>query len=467
MRKIAILGIVALMLVMGLAVVTAVPAMAATTYTVDDDWQIGVPPYAEDTDGDTDFATIQAAVNAATSGDTVYVRSGIYYEHVTIDKALTLHGEDRETTVIDGSGSGKVIHVSAHYVTIEGLKITYGEYGIWFPVDGYIGHITIRDVIIDSNDQNGIGIIHTGGHWLIEDCIISNNGGAGFGRAHQFGDSTIRNCEIFDNEGGLGVGWGHNTFITNNRVHHNAGQGIAFDSMSYSTIEKNEVYNNYRGIIVAYVASYNTIRDNIVHHNTFGIVLNYHWVIGNKIYHNAFIENTTQALEKGNNIWDNGYPSGGNYWSDYAGVDDYSGPGQNLPGSDGIGDTPYAFTGNQDNYPLMTPWAAVTIDIKPGSDRNSINLKSKGVIPVAILTTPDLDATTVDAETVRFGPDQAQPTQYALEYVDGDGNLDLILHFRTQDSGIAPGDTSAMLVGWTYAGGLFVGLDSVRTVPAK
>ena len=115
----------------------------------------------------------------------------------------------------------------------------------------------------------------------------------------------------------------------------------------------------------------------------------------------------------------------------------------------------------------MTPWGAVTIDIKPDSDPNSINLKSKGVIPVAILTTPDLDATTVDAETVRFGPDQAHPTQYALEDVDGDGDLDLILHFRTQDAGIAPGDTSAMLVGWTYADRPIIGLDSVRTVPAK
>jgi hypothetical protein len=57
------------------------------------------------------------------------------------------------------------------------------------------------------------------------------------------------------------------------------------------------------------------------------------------------------------NTWDDGYPSGGNYWSDYAGVDLFSGPYQNQTGSDGIGDTPYFIRANNtDNYPLMNPY---------------------------------------------------------------------------------------------------------------
>jgi len=56
------------------------------------------------------------------------------------------------------------------------------------------------------------------------------------------------------------------------------------------------------------------------------------------------------------NVWNDGYPSGGNYWSDYTGVDEKSGPNQDQPGSDGIGDTPYFIDGyNQDRYPLMYP----------------------------------------------------------------------------------------------------------------
>ena len=362
-----------------------------------------------------DQPTIQQGVDAAGSGDTVYVRSGTYYEHVIINKSLTLEGEDRDTTVIDGSGSGKVIHITAHYVTISGLKVTNGECGIWFPPNGYIGHITMRDVIIDSNDKNGIEIVHTGGYFLIEDSVISNNGVSALYKAHQFHHSIIRNCEIFGNGSGLNVGWGSGTLITNNRVHHN-GSGILFDSMFNSIIEKNLVYNNLgRGIGVGYVGSYNTIRDNIVHHNSMGIFMNSPSVLGNKVYHNDFIANTLQAWDKDNNIWDNGYPSGGNYWSDYAGVDDYSGPGQNLPGSDGIGDTPYAFTGNQDNYPLMEARNAVPVDIKPTSCPNPLNVKSKGVLPVAILGTDSFDATQVDPSTITL--QGVAPIRWAIEDV--------------------------------------------------
>jgi len=346
-----------------------------------------------------DQPTIQQGINAASPGDTVYVRSGTYYEHVTIGKSLTLQGEDKDTTVIDGGGSGSVIYITANYVTISGFKVTNGEYGIHLIKDWKIHHITIRDVIITLNSQIAFYAPHSGGYHLIEDSIFSYNGGVSY--AHQFKNSIIRNCEIFGNDGCLGVAWGSGTLITNNRVHHNGG-GIWFDSMTYSIIENNEVYNNLGiGILVGYVGRYNTIRDNIVQHNGIGISMyGGLGVKGNKIYHNDFIANTLQVDANGNNIWDNGYPSGGNYWSDYTAVDNFSGPGQNVPGSDGIGDTPYAFTGNQDNYPLMEARNGVPLDIKPTSCPNPLNVKSKGVLPVAILGTDSFDATQVDPSTI-------------------------------------------------------------------
>jgi hypothetical protein len=72
----------------------------------------------------------------------------------------------------------------------------------------------------------------------------------------------------------------------------------------------------------------------------------------------------------------------------------------------------------------------VSIDIKPGSFPNSINTESKGVIPVAILTTDAFDATAVDSTTVFFAAtgNEAAPVQFVLEDVDGDGNTDMILH---------------------------------------
>jgi parallel beta-helix repeat protein len=91
--------------------------------------------------------------------------------------------------------------------------------------------------------------------------------------------------------------------------------------------------------------------------NSYGIVL--HNTSGGSVYHNNLLNNTIQAFDDNpsQNLWDNGYPSGGNFWSDFTGVDNCSGPLQNIcPSPDGIGDTPYVFNFNTDHYPLMKPF---------------------------------------------------------------------------------------------------------------
>lgn len=111
----------------------------------------------------------------------------------------------------------------------------------------------------------------------------------------------------------------------------------------------------------------------------------------------------------------------------------------------------------------------VLIDIKPGSDPNSIQPSDRGMIPVAILTTGDFDATAVDADTVRFGPNEAAKAHQNahIKDVDGDGDLDMVLHFWTLDTGIAPGDTEATLTGQTVNGIAIKGTDAVNTVPPQ
>ncbi|MFC2167090.1 hypothetical protein ACFLQZ_03915 [Acidobacteriota bacterium] len=109
----------------------------------------------------------------------------------------------------------------------------------------------------------------------------------------------------------------------------------------------------------------------------------------------------------------------------------------------------------------------IDMDIKPGSYPNTINIKSKGVIPVAILSTVSFEASNIDASTVRFGPSNAQPVHYALEDVDWDGDLDMIFHFRTQDVGIECGDSSLSLTGEIVDNIDIKGTDSVRTVGCK
>jgi len=96
----------------------------------------------------------------------------------------------------------------------------------------------------------------------------------------------------------------------------------------------------------------------------------------------------------------------------------------------------------------------IIIDIKPGSEENPINLKSEGVISVAVLSTDSFDATTLDVETMTFGPNDATESHNKLhiEDVNGDGLDDVVLHFKTQDIGVDKDTTSLEILGQTVDG---------------
>src|SRR5688572_14969447 len=108
----------------------------------------------------------------------------------------------------------------------------------------------------------------------------------------------------------------------------------------------------------------------------------------------------------------------------------------------------------------------ILTDIKPATFPNRINPNNNGKLPVAILTTPSFDATAVDPATVLFGatPIEVSPVHYALEDVDGDGDIDMVLHFVTRDTGITCGMTSASLTGAIFGGHRIEGSDSILTV---
>lgn len=111
--------------------------------------------------------------------------------------------------------------------------------------------------------------------------------------------------------------------------------------------------------------------------------------------------------------------------------------------------------------------AAVTLDVKPGSFPNVINPRSRGVIQVAVLTTASFDATRIDPETLAFGPAGAEPVHAVFKDVNHDAKADLLLHFRTQDTGLTCASTSVQLTGSTLNGLSFEGTDSIRTVGCK
>ena len=228
--------------------------------TVDDD-RVECP--------DANFTSIQEAVNAANSGDTICVYNGMYYENLIIDKTLSLIGQGPRLTLICNTlyPTRPVIYVTANNTAIRGFCIGEETY-----VPELKENIPPRMIGIYVQKARGVDI-------------------------------------------------------------------------SYNGFE-----NNYIGIYLNYSNN-------------------------NKIYHNNFLGNTVQAFayNSSSNMWDDGYPSGGNYWDDHViiewipelfgggkrlsgpgGVDLYCGPYQNETGGDGISDVSYTIDAdNEDRYPLM------------------------------------------------------------------------------------------------------------------
>jgi len=150
-------------------------------------------------------------------------------------------------------------------------------------------------------------------------------------------------------------------------------KAIFLETNSEGNIIENNIIRNFEyGIVLGGgfggTSSYNIMRQNIICSNKIGIFL---WdsspPYGNLLYHNSFIENSIQVrqVESSPNIWNLSYPICGNYWDDYEGEDNYRGPNQDIPGADGIGDTPYKITGDIiDAYPLINPWVYSPLEIK-------------------------------------------------------------------------------------------------------
>jgi len=406
-----------------------------------------------DDDGGADFTSIQEAINSpeVMNGDIIYVYNGTYYENVVVNKTVSLVGENENTTVIDGSGTGTIVRITANNVMVSNFTIrngghlgggTWPDAGIWIDnshnatMKGniitnsafgvflyYSNRIKVKENTISSNSQFGLYLAFSTDNVLIEN-IVKDNPYVGVGLQGS-GNNTFRDNNITGNWYNFGV-QGDSLFDyiqdidTSNEVNGkpiyylvnqndtifdsfalpNAGY-LALVNSTRVTVKDISLKDNFQGFLLAFT-TYSTVQNIHTFNNSVGIYLDHsnnnhftgnvlsHLIFGcgmqldysnentliendfanmsygiflwfshsNLIYHNNFIDNRVQVdtFESSNNMWDNGYPSGGNYWSNYTGVDlDY----------DGIGDTPHLIDeNNQDNYPLMEPWTPLprTID---------------------------------------------------------------------------------------------------------
>jgi len=259
-----------------------------------------------------------------------------YYDNANIYLHNVKNGLIRNNSCWAGKTfwSHGIYSESSDLVIVNNNILEYNRHGLYLI---FSDNHTIDDNTIRFNDNIGIILDHSCNN-LVHNNLVSEN------------------KDSFEYGTGLGImDWANNNTISNNTITNN---GLSMDDLGY-------------GIYCGGFSCWdNSIINNTIANHDFGIQL-YEWN-NTLIYHNNFTNNEVQAFDNGFNFWDNGYPSGGNYWSDYNGTDNFSGPGQNQTGSDGIGDTPYTNiqggSGAQDNYPLMEPWGI------PGSSPFELSL---------------------------------------------------------------------------------------------
>lgn len=276
-----------------------------------------------------DFETIQEAINNSTAGDTIFVSSGLFYERVIVNKTVSLMGEDRQTTIVDGSNGGTVIQVTASNVRISGFKLQnsgwkWGRGGIEVNQadncsiqDNFI-YLTCHQIRLNGSRSTLIlGNIITAPSTTVPQSAYGV-------RLENSTNCIVKNNVISNHIGGVHLENSANCIVTGNTIIQN-GQGIRlYTPCINNTIIKNTVYNN----------SYDGMIEEIPSNQT---------LIGNRFVHNNFINNSNPFIyETGGCIWDDG--SEGNFWMAYKGKD---------LDSDGIGDVSFAIGADRDNYPLM------------------------------------------------------------------------------------------------------------------
>lgn len=296
-------------------------------------------------------------------------------------------------------------------------NISDNQYGLYF---GLSFNNTITENSILHNTYHGIWIYSSSKNNSIKNCNISFNSRHGIYLSLSVTNNTIEKNDISNNVDGINLSSSSNNTIYHNNIFNNLNDGIHVLSSSNNTIIKNDISNNWRGI-------------NLVNSSD------------NQIYHNNILSNSNQAYDDstGENQWDDGYPSGGNHWSDWISPDTMTGPNQNITGSDGIVDNPYQIDlDSQDNYPLTEPIdkippvitnlqppdQSITNNSQPTisadySDYSGINITS--VLLFVNLLNVILNAT-ITASNITYTPESAMidgsHTIY-LEVGDVNGNL--------------------------------------------
>ncbi len=214
-------------------------------------------------DGPGNYSRIQDAIDDAMDGDTVFVYddNSPYYENVIVNKSISLIGEGKETTIIDGNNWRYVVYISADWVNISGFTIRNSGSDIYDVGIGINSNFTtITDNTISFNAY-GLYLETAFGNAITYNNIRSNLK-PGIYLSHSSANTTIMGNNIYRCSQGIYILYGNgNNAIFNNIISSNKGSGIYISRSENNIITNNLITNNTDGILL-YFCTNNIISDN-------------------------------------------------------------------------------------------------------------------------------------------------------------------------------------------------------------
>jgi len=283
-------------------------------------------------------ASIQRDGNLCTFTDNLY-------EPIIIEKSNIILDGAGHTLQGPGNGTGIYLYSETN-VTIQNINIKNFDYGIRLVWSS--GNVIRGNIVTCKFD--GVRLSSSSNNTLFQN-IIADNGYEGLNIFHSSFNVILKNSIINNTGNGIWLCSADNNTISSNTIANNGNYGIWLHTSSNNTVFNNSITNNKEdGIQIAFSSNNNIIQANNITGNNYGIRI--FGSSNNRIYHNSLVDNSIQAwVEPGyGNVWDNGFPSGGNYWGDYE--ERY--PDANELDGSGLWDTPYVIDeNNQDNYPLI------------------------------------------------------------------------------------------------------------------
>lgn len=343
------------------------------------------------------------------------------------------------------SGVGYVALVNSSNIIVEDLDLD----GVLL---AYSNNCTIRNVSV-STSVYSVYLMYSSGNTIADSVLSEYDRGIflwGSDDNYIYGNILLESVLRMMDPWGIALSHSNDNAIVGNELLTTSINfaGIALSHASRNRIRGNNVVSKAAtkmgiGIRLVMFSDDNTIVENTFTNYGCGIsigALNQYGHVdqnyGNRIYHNNFIKNKRQFLSLNSvNSWDDGYIFGGNYWSNYADVDSYSGRYQNESGIDGVWDHPYIIdSSNRDQYPLVNPWPIIpaTVDIDP----DTLNLRSHSQWTTCYIELPTrFDLNRIVVSSIRladaFSVDPDAPTEVGDH--DLDGIPDLMVKFSRKE----------------------------------